>query len=129
MYLVVGALDFGVAFLGVNVLGAEYVSHAAAVVKGAVADVLHSRPAEPGLDEMEPARTMAPGQEGLYAMLVLAYGIHKTIFLPVRIGVTAGFTPKLVQWLTRRGWVGGAGARRAAHEMRDRLRNRGDRDV
>lgn len=128
VYLAVGAVDLGVAFLGVNVLGAEYVSQAVATVKGTVADMIHSKPAEPGLEEMDAARTTAAGQEGFYAMLVLAYGIHKTIFLPVRIGITAAFTPRLVHWLQRRGWAGGAGTRRAATEMRERLRNRLDRD-
>lgn len=128
VYLAVGAIDLGVAFLGVNVLGAEYVSHAAASVKGAVTGLIHSKPAEPGLDEMDAVRTAAPGQEGFWAMLVLAYGIHKTVFLPVRIGLTAAFTPRLVHWLQRRGWAGGAGTRRAATEMRERIRNRLDRE-
>ncbi|KAJ2913237.1 hypothetical protein MD484_g7163, partial [Candolleomyces efflorescens] len=129
VYIVLSTLDFGVAFVGVNLLGAEYVSHAVATVKATVMDALHSTPAEPGLDEMEPARAVGQaGQEGLYAMLVLAYGIHKTLFLPVRVGLTAAFTPKLVQWLTRRGWVGGDGARRAAQEVRERLRERRNRD-
>lgn len=129
VYIVLSTLDFGVAFVGVNLLGAEYVSHGVATVKATVMDAFHSRPAEPGLDEMEPARAVGQaGQEGLYAMLVLAYGIHKTLFLPVRVGLTAAFTPKLVQWLTRRGWVGGDGARRAAQEVRERLRERRNRD-
>jgi hypothetical protein len=36
----------------------------------------------------------------------LAYTIHKTLFLPVRVGLTAAWTPKLVKWLTLRGWIG-----------------------
>jgi hypothetical protein len=129
VYLVISALDFGVAFVGVNLLGAEYVSQAVAAIKGMVADTLHSRPAEPGRDEMEPihnAQTKG-GQEGLYAMIVLAYTIHKTLFLPVRVGLTAAFTPRLVRWLGNRGWAGGAGTRRAAHEMRERIRERTNR--
>jgi hypothetical protein len=61
-------------------------------------------------------------------MLVLAYTIHKTLFFPVRVGLTAGLTPKLVGWLSRRGWAGGAGTRRAAMEMRDKLRSARSRD-
>lgn len=129
VYIVLSALDFGVAFVGVNLLGAEYVSQAAAGIKGMVADTLHSRPAEPGRDEIEPIHNAQAkgGQEGLYAMLVLAYTIHKTLFLPVRVGLTAAFTPRLVRWLGNRGWAGGAGTRRAAHEIRDRIRERRDR--
>lgn len=131
VYIVLSALDFGVAFVGVNLLGAEYVSQVAAGIKGIVADTLHSRPAEPGRDEIEPihnAQTKG-GQEGFYAMLVLAYTIHKTLFLPVRVGLTAAFTPRLVRWLGNRGWAGSAGTRRAAHEMRERIRERKNRST
>jgi len=129
VYVALSALDFGVAFLGVNLLGAEYVSHVAASVKGMVADALHSLPAEPGRDEIESIHNTQTkvGQEGLYAMLVLAYTIHKTLFLPVRVGLTAAFTPRLVAWLGKRGWAGSAGTRRAAHEMRERIRDRKNR--
>lgn len=130
VYIVLSALDFGVAFAGVNLLGAEYVSQVATSVKETVASVLHSHPPEPGLDEIESTsgRPGQGGQEGLYAMLVLAYTIHKTLFLPVRVGLTAAFTPKLVGWLGQRGWAGGAGTRRAATEMRERLRERRSRN-
>jgi hypothetical protein len=94
-----------------------------------VADALHSLPAEPGRDEIESIHNTQTkvGQEGLYAMLVLAYTIHKTLFLPVRVGLTAAFTPRLVAWLGKRGWAGSAGTRRAAHEMRERIRDRKNR--
>jgi len=126
VYLAFSALDFGVAFVGINLLGAEYVAQIAANVKNTIADFLPSRPAEPGLDELESTHRNPShgGQEGLYAMLVLAYTIHKTLFLPVRVGLTAAFTPKLVGWLGRRGWTGTEGTRRAAAEMRERLRER-----
>ncbi|KAF8972968.1 hypothetical protein BDZ97DRAFT_1900825 [Flammula alnicola] len=128
IYIIIGALDFGVAFVGINLLGAEYVSHVAASVKSMIADVLHSRPAEPGRDEIEGVNNpQSSGQEGLYAMLVLAYTIHKTLFLPVRVGLTAAVTPRLVGWLGQRGWTGSAGTRRAAHEMREKLRERQNR--
>lgn len=127
MYIVLSALDFGVAFIGVNLIGAEHVGRVASSVKETVMGVLHSKPPEPGRDEMEgtvPAGVPG-GQEGLYAMLIMAYTIHKTLFVPVRVGLTAALTPKLVGWLGRRGWAGGAGAKRAAAEMRERMRTRG----
>jgi N-terminal acetyltransferase 2 len=125
MYAVLSALDFGVAFAGINLLGAEHVSRVVASVKESVLAIVHSRPPEPGREEMDdPAAHAASGagQDSLYAMLVLAYTIHKTLFLPVRVGLTAAFTPKLVGWLTRRGWVGSQGAKRAAAEMREKIR-------
>lgn len=128
VYLVLSALDFGVAFVGVNLLGAEYVSHVTASVKSMVTDLIYSKPAEPGLDEIESTKNpQTTGHEGLYAMLVLAYTIHKTLFVPVRVGLTAAFTPRLVAWLTRKGWAGSAGTRRAASEMRESFRERNQR--
>jgi len=126
VYVVLSALDFGVAFAGVNLLGAEYVSQVAVAVKETIKGILHSHPPEPGMDEIE-STSGSPnqaGQEGLYAMLVLAYTIHKTLFLPVRVGLTAAFTPRLVGWLRHRGWAGSAGTRRAATEIRERMRER-----
>ncbi|KAF4598346.1 hypothetical protein EYR38_006744 [Pleurotus pulmonarius] len=131
VYFILSALDFGVAFAGIQLVGAEHVSRVAVAAKDIIARVLHSKPAEPGLDEVDSPSSSprAPGQEGLYAMLVLAYTIHKTVFVPVRIGLTAAFTPRLVGWLRRRGWAGGAGTKRAANEMREMIRRKSrDRD-
>lgn len=112
VYLVFSALDFGVAFAAINLLGAEQVSAVAATVKTSLYGAFNSKPPEPGKEEIETAS--GSGHEGLYAMLVLAYTIHKTLFLPFRVGLTAAFTPRLVGWLRVRGWAGGAGTRRAA---------------
>lgn len=129
VYFLLSVLDFGVAFAGINLLGADYVSRVAADVKGAVAHILHSKPPEPGRDELDhPQAAPGGGQEGLYAMLVLAYTIHKTLFVPVRVGLTAALTPRIVGWLSQRGWVGSQGTRRAATEMRDKLRERRSRN-
>jgi len=129
VYFILGALDFGVAFGGINLLGAEQVSRVVDSVKASVSALVHNRTLEPGREEMDqvPKEGVAigdGGQESLYAMLVLAYTVHKTLFMPVRIGLTAAFTPRLVGWLTRRGWVGSSGAKRAATEMRSKYRNR-----
>ncbi|KAF8891663.1 hypothetical protein BD779DRAFT_1393629, partial [Infundibulicybe gibba] len=128
VYVVLCVLDLGVAFAGVNLLGAEYMSGVAATVKNTVTGILHSKPLEPGKDEIESINSSSgSGHEGTYAMLVLAYTIHKTLFLPVRVGLTAALTPRLVGWLSRRGWAGGAGTRRAATEMRERIQERRSR--
>lgn len=126
VYLVLSALDFTVAFIGVNLLGAEQVSQAAAYTKEAVLGVLHTKSPETSGEDGE--LVAGGGREGLYAMLVLAYTIHKTLFLPVRIGLTAVLTPRLVGWLRARGWAGGEGTRRAAQEMREKLRSRRNDD-
>lgn len=123
VYVVLSTLDFGVAFAAINLLGAEYVSQAAASAKAFVFDVI-GREAPENPDASDAPTT---GSEGLYAMLVLAYTVHKTLFLPVRIGLTAAFTPRFVNWLGKRGWTGTDGARRATREIRDRVR-RNSRD-
>jgi len=123
VYLLFSAVDFGVAFVGINLLGAEYVSSVAASVKVWMGSVLRSRPPEPGKDEIDSiTNPEQAGNEGFYAMLVLAYTIHKTLFFPLRVGFTAAFTPRIVSWLAKRGWIGSAGARRAAEEMRDKFK-------
>ena len=126
VYFVVSVVDFAVAFAGINLLGAEYVSSLAASAKAWVFGLVYSRPPEPGREEMEDlsGNVAQVGQEGLYAMLVLAYTVHKTLFLPVRIGFTAALTPRFVNWLRARGWAGGEGTRRAMQEMKERLRDR-----
>ncbi|KAF8647164.1 hypothetical protein AX16_006994 [Volvariella volvacea WC 439] len=132
VYLVFSVLDFGVAFAGINMLGAEYVSSITATVKESITGIFHSKPSEPGREEVDVTHGSGAahggnGQEGLYAMLVLAYTVHKTLFMPLRVGLTAAFTPRIVNWLTRRGWVGKEGTRRVAAEMRERLAERRSR--
>ncbi|PIL34211.1 hypothetical protein GSI_03922 [Ganoderma sinense ZZ0214-1] len=128
VYIILSTLDFSVAFAAVNILGAEHVSKVATEVKDYFVGFIHSTPPEPGREQMDPAVSHAAsgGHEGLMAMILVAYTIHKTLFLPVRIGLTAAITPKLVHWLRARGWAGSAGARRAAQEMREKMRERRD---
>ncbi|KAI8993782.1 hypothetical protein BD414DRAFT_480428 [Trametes punicea] len=130
VYIILSTLDFSIAFAAVNILGAEYVSKISADVKEYFAGLIHSTPPEPGREEMDRAANQADagGHEGLMAMILLAYTIHKTLFLPFRVGLTAAITPKLVRWLQARGWAGSAGTRRAAQEMREKIRNRRERD-
>ncbi|KAI0371135.1 hypothetical protein BV20DRAFT_1043467 [Pilatotrama ljubarskyi] len=130
VYVILSTVDFTIAFAAVNVLGAEHVSKVAAEVKEYFAGLIHSTPPEPGRQELDRAvsQSHAGGSEGLMAMLVLAYTIHKTLFLPIRVGLTAAVTPRLVHWLRARGWAGRAGTRRAANEMREKIRNRRERD-
>lgn len=123
VYIVLSTLDFGVAFAAINLLGAEYVSQATASAKTFVFNLI----GRPLPEKSEPTDTPTSGSEGLYAMLVLAYTVHKTLFLPVRIGLTAAITPRFVSWLAKRGWTGTDGARRASREIRDRVR-RNSRD-
>ena len=124
VYFLISTIDFSVAFVGVNLIGAEHVSRAVASAKESVHAILNSRPPEPGREGMDKAvaQSQPGGQEGLYAMIVLAYAIHKTVFMPIRVGLTIAFTPRLVKWLKSRGWAGSQGTRRAAEELKQRIR-------
>ncbi|KAI0342048.1 hypothetical protein BDW22DRAFT_228972 [Trametopsis cervina] len=129
VYLLLGVVDFGVAFAGINVLGADYVGRVVSSVKEYALAFIHTKPADPGREDMDTANHVSSGgSEGFWAMVALAYTIHKTLFVPVRVGLTAAVTPRLVGWLRTRGWAGGAGTRRAAQEMRERIRNRSSRE-
>lgn len=128
VYIILSVLDFSVAFGAVNILGAEHVSRVAAAAKEFCVGLVYSRPPEPGREEMDRPHARTTGHEGLFAVIAVAYTVHKTLFLPVRVGLTAALTPRLVGWLRQRGWAGGAGAQRAAREMREKIRNRRDRD-
>lgn len=120
VYILFSAVDFSVAFAAINVIGADQVSAFTHAVKDRIGEILQSRPPEPGTQETETAP--AGGRDGFYAMLILAYTVHKTLFFPFRVGLTAAFTPRLVKWLSARGWAGGEGTRRAGRELRERIR-------
>ncbi|KAG8940939.1 hypothetical protein FRC03_004963, partial [Tulasnella sp. 419] len=111
VYLVLGVVDFGISFAIINFLGAEQVSRMTVQIKHFVTGLLYSSgtdPDAPANADIDPAVTASAtksGSEGLYAMIVLAYTIHKTLWLPVRVGLTAASTPKIVGWLAKRGWT------------------------
>lgn len=127
MYWVLSAIDFSVAFLGVHLIGADRLlpikdwvveqwhkirpppeeergiidtaTETAEHVAHVVTDTVVS-----GKEAAE--RKASSGNSILWAEAALAYTIHKILFLPVRVGLTAAWTPKFVKWLTARGWVG-----------------------
>ena len=125
MYQVVSILDFSLSFAAVNLVGAEYASQLAAKAKAHIAALWPSKspPPESKSEEVDSVAESVPegGNEGLYAMLVLAFTIHK-LLMPVRVALTAGLTPNLVHWLRKRGWAGGAGTKRAVEEMKEKMR-------
>lgn len=129
VYLVLSAIDLGLSFILVHLAGADKIEW----VKDYV--VAQWRSVRYGSDEAKEMKRIedeeqrvkdaeeaaAGGDKGssrkkkqnamLWAEFALAYGIHKTLLLPVRVGATAAVTPKLVHWLTARGWVGKVSSR------------------
>lgn len=128
VYIGIGLVDFSLSFVAIYLLGADQV--------GAVTDKLKDQmtqtigwpaPSSSSHDIGEGTVAVPNHSNSLYAIAILAYGIHKTLFLPVRVGLTAGFTPKFVAFLTRRGWVGKGGLRRAGAHMREKVQSEASR--
>ncbi|KAB5595177.1 hypothetical protein CTheo_1465 [Ceratobasidium theobromae] len=131
VYILLSVADFTVAFGLINFIGAAHVARMTASAKAYAADHLPNvsfpwthveSPEDVGRDRL------GGGDGSLYAMLVLAYTVHKTLFLPVRVGLTAALTPRLVEGLRRRGWAGPSGARRAAEHYRQKIKDYKDRE-
>lgn len=135
VYLAIGVVDFSISFAAINLLGAEQVGRVTSYVKGAVVNAVHSvgigfssdDSPDGAVNGRESTANAGAGSEGLYAMLVLAYTVHKTLFMPLRAGLTVTMTPKLVRWLRMKGWTGKGGATRAAGQLRQSIRRKEDR--
>ncbi|CCO29436.1 hypothetical protein BN14_03449 [Rhizoctonia solani AG-1 IB] len=131
VYLLIGFVDFAVAFGLINFIGAAHVARMTASAKAYVADHLPdvSLPWSKVESPDDVGRDRLGGGDGsLYAMIVLAWTVHKTLFLPVRVGLTAAFTPKLAKWLNQRGWTGASGAKRAADHYKQKIKDYRDRE-
>lgn len=121
IYLVIGTVDLSIAMVIVHSLGGEYVKeleHRARDWLGLhkepeTAETAEKQGQSAAKEAYETAKPHGVAQKGwdqdLYSQLaaefVLAYGIHKTLFLLPRAAVTLAITPKCVRWLVRRGWA------------------------
>lgn len=102
VYGILGAVDFGLSFMLIYLVGTEHVQKAEDWVLGQ----LNWKRASP-IHETDPATTAptsSSDQSILWTTAVVAYTIHKTILLPVRVGLTAWVTPPIVRALRKRGW-------------------------
>jgi hypothetical protein len=124
VYLVLSAIDLGLSFILVHLAGADKIEWVKDYVVAQWRSVRYGSDAANEMKRIEDEEqrikdaeeAAAGGDKGssrkkkqnamLWAEFALAYGIHKTLLLPVRVGATAAVTPKLVHWLTARGWVG-----------------------
>ncbi|QRV79314.1 hypothetical protein RhiJN_21979 [Ceratobasidium sp. AG-Ba] len=129
VYLIIGAVDFTVAFGLIQFIGAAHVARFTASAKAYIADYIPEMPWARAESPEDVGRDRVGGSDGsLYAMIILAWTVHKTLFLPVRVGLTAALTPRLVGWMRQRGWAGPGGARRAADHYRQRVKDIRDRE-
>ncbi|KAK8850751.1 hypothetical protein IAR55_004671 [Kwoniella newhampshirensis] len=147
VYLLLSSIDFSLTFLLVHSLGAERIEpvfdsgkHLYRVQRYGEeeADRLRAEDEKTREEERNQERLEGGGNKQkksgggimgktFWAEVVLAYTIHKTALLPLRAGLTVAWTPKLVGWLTKRGWVGKGGLTRAASHAQGKVRDASDR--
>ncbi|KZO98888.1 hypothetical protein CALVIDRAFT_426275 [Calocera viscosa TUFC12733] len=132
VYTIIGVVDFSISFGAIQILGKEKVAEATHWVKEKSIAVIgdwwpqkaHDDKVKEVVDVASGNSATVDGKAGLWATIVLAYAVHKTLFLPFRVGATAGFTPVLVKWLQTKGWAGVAGTKRAAQAARAQMQKR-----
>lgn len=106
VYLGVGVVDLGVTFGIIQLVGLDKVK---ALEKG-VLDVVYSTgekfgiSKKPTLDNGSDVVLNEDDTPSFASVFILAYGIHKTLLLPIRLGVTAAITPAIVRKLHQLGW-------------------------
>lgn len=129
VYAGLSVLDFSLTFAAIYLLGADKVGAVTHKVKDRITESVGWPFATTNLGrghDMDEGTVAAPGagggNEGLYAIAILAYGIHKTLWFPFRVGLVTAITPRFVAFLTRKGYVGQGGARRALEGARERVR-------
>lgn len=118
VYLAVGCVDLGVTLGVIQLVGLEKVK----ALEESVLDVVYSTGEKFGIkkkqesalvedpatvtsnanSELVPLEKDAPSFASVF---ILAYGIHKTLLLPVRLGITAAITPAIVRKLHQLGWA------------------------
>ncbi|RUS30511.1 hypothetical protein BC938DRAFT_479297 [Jimgerdemannia flammicorona] len=102
VYFAISAVDFGITFLAIQAAGADKVRR--------MEDWMFERFGNWGVFGIKEREQNLDRGDGPSAatVLVLAYGIHKTLLLPFRLGATAAVTPWVVRRLRAMGWsVGG----------------------
>jgi hypothetical protein len=118
MYWILSTIDFTLSFVLVHSLGAERIEPLLASSLRTYRTWRHGEEETRKLEEEDIKRRAevkkeTEGKKGGYwgsrmfwAEVLLAYTIHKTALLPIRAGLTAAWTPKVVHWLRARGWAG-----------------------
>jgi uncharacterized membrane protein YhiD involved in acid resistance len=108
VYLGVGMVDLGVIFGVIQVAGLDKVKS----VERAVMETVYTTGAKWGITKNDPTEMMEENKQqaeqivkaedekpSLLSVFLLAYGIHKTLLLPVRLTITAAITPAVVRKL------------------------------
>lgn len=107
VYLGVGCVDLGITLGIIQLAGLEKVK----TLEKGVLDMVYSTGEKFGIkkkskvDEHTSADIIVKDENPSFAsVFILAYGIHKTVLLPVRLGITAAITPAIVRKIHQLGW-------------------------
>lgn len=110
VYLGVGCVDLGVTLGVIQLVGLDKVK---ALERG-VLDIVYNTGERFGIKRKEDVLVTsdksgmnedADDTPSFASVFILAYGIHKTLLLPVRLGITAAITPAIVRKLHQMGWA------------------------
>ncbi|KAK4519743.1 uncharacterized protein ATC70_009983 [Mucor velutinosus] len=110
VYLGVGCVDLGITLGVIQLVGLDKVK---ALERG-VLDIVYNTGERFGIKRKEDVLVTsdesvmssdADDTPSFASVFILAYGIHKTLLLPVRLGITAAITPAIVRKLHQMGWA------------------------
>ncbi|KAJ5934675.1 hypothetical protein N7466_004222 [Penicillium verhagenii] len=106
VYLTLSALDFPICFAAVRLLGVERIGHFEHVIVQSVKQTFPSIWPQKKAEDGSLVQAEEPNYEeaSIWTQLALAYAIHKSVFIFVRVPLTAAVTPKVVQVLRSWGW-------------------------
>ncbi|WWC92558.1 uncharacterized protein L201_007517 [Kwoniella dendrophila CBS 6074] len=147
IYTILSTIDCSLTFLAVHTLGADKIEpifdgliqyyrklrfgqDQALILKKEDEEKRLKEEIETQLNKLENSNKNKNGEwfgKTFWAELALAYAIHKTLLLPVRAGLTVAWTPKIVNWLASRGWVGKGGLTRAANHAQGKVKDASER--
>ncbi|KAI8099793.1 uncharacterized protein BX664DRAFT_322127 [Halteromyces radiatus] len=99
VYLGFSVIDLGLTMAAIRIKGADKVEQLEHWVVTKVKTSLGMEPPPvftPSIQQPRPSWT---------SIFVLAYGIHKTVLLPVRLSLTAAVTPAVAKKLASLGWI------------------------
>jgi hypothetical protein len=112
VYLAVSCVDLGVTLGVIQLVGLDKVK----VLEKGVLDAVYSTGERFGMKRKEQVenKLVTVDSETIHSeddtpsfasVFILAYGIHKTLLLPVRLGITAAITPAIVRKVHQMGWA------------------------
>ncbi|WFD29239.1 DUF1279 super [Malassezia sp. CBS 17886] len=109
VYFALSVADCGLTFAAIHFFGGDHVGDLERLVRKWTSLGGKTPCAEDGgAGDLKDDRQLTAGEKlitRLSTEFVIAYGIHKTVLLPVRAALTVAFTPAIVRWLIRRGWA------------------------